>query len=336
MKGPRMLFLALLLIPGGGAAADVILLKSGEKIEAYLDGVDQGGSYLFILPDGDQKRVAVDDVMTFLEVTTLPLMETIEKLETRVKAGEDEEVIDPILAILEDYPKSESRVRSRLARMLREIGKQRLEKGNKQGAWAAFWEAVQISPGDLEALGALEELRRETGAGPRVTVRSYFPMQTGARWSYAEEGGGRVVRIVSVKVRTDGAIVAEVEATASPPSGKDALTYSLEQDEKGIWKVSSTRTKELAEPVVVGTRWTEQSDMVVTTWEYVALSEKVEVRGKTYADCLKVRITAQTIPFPVDPVIYHRYYARGIGLVKTEWPRGRLQELTEYRIEEKP
>ncbi|MCZ6602178.1 MAG: hypothetical protein O6952_04165, partial [Planctomycetota bacterium] len=77
----------------------------------------------------------------------------------------------------------------------------------------------------------------------------------------------------------------------------------------------------------------EQGPLSLSTWEYVAIGERVKLGDKTYSDCLKVKITRTTVPFPVDPVIVYRYYARGVGLIKTEWDLGVLQELVDYRIE---
>ena len=89
-----------------------------------------------------------------------------------------------------------------------------------------------------------------------------------------------------------------------------------------------------AELQSVGKAAGEQGEIVTFTWEYVGIGEKVQVADKVYSDCLKVRITARTIDYPVDPVTIHRYYARGVGLVKTEWPDSTPHILRDYRIQE--
>ncbi|MCZ6689698.1 MAG: hypothetical protein O7H41_08855 [Planctomycetota bacterium] len=334
MRLPIISSLALmLLITGGRARADKVLLRSGEEVVAHLEWSDAEETYCLILEDGSERRVAVEDVVTILEESSLPLLDSLENLERRVSQGQDDEVFDKITDFRTQYPKSGERVRGRLAAMLRALGARRLEGGNTDKAWEAYYAALQILPGDKKALLKIEELRPQAGRAHNLTARSYFPIQEGARWVYQLDGVDRLVRIISVKAELKGVIEAVVEEGPEMPGPANRKKYRIVLDSDGLWRIDSRRKRLLGEPIQVGTRWTEQEPLVLRTWEYVAIGERVKLGDKTYSDCLKVKITTTAVPLPVDPVIVYRYYARGVGLIKTEWDLGTMEELIDYRIE---
>ena len=334
MRIPIISSLALmLLVAGGRAGADKVLLRSGEEVVAHLVWSDAEETYCLILEDGSERRVAVEDVVTILEESSLALLDSLEKLERRVRQGQDDEVFDKIIAFRTQYSRSGETIRGRLAAILRALGERRLAGGNTDKAWDAYYAALQILPGDKQALLRIEELRPQAGRGHNLTARSYFPVQKGARWVYREQGVNRIVRIISVQAELKGVIEAVVEDGPEMAGPANRKEYRIVLDSDGIWQIDARRVRVLGEPIQVGTRWTEQGPLVLSTWEYVAVGERVELRDKTYSDCLKVKITMTAVPFPVDPVIVYRYYARGVGLIKTEWDLGILQELKDYRIE---
>ena len=326
--------LLTIMIAAVPVRADIVLLKDGKRLEAHIDDVDrEDASYLLILPDGSDMRVAIDDVATIVEKTTLDILEKIVGLEERARKG-DEKVLAEIVGIRTKYPKIGSRVRARLATSLRSLGKRWAGEGDQERAFDAYRAALSYLPGDKESLEAIKSLRRVTGTAPRLSVRTYFPIQPGARWTYEEEGGVRVVRVSSVKALEDGVVEAEVEESRDLKRLEETKRYSWVLDADGIRRVGERAGPLLKEPVEVGTSWSERTELVIYTWEYVALGEEVVVGGRTYSDCLKVRIRAKPNPYEVDPVIIYRYFARGVGLVKTEWANGQSQVLKEYRIEE--
>lgn len=333
MRAIAPLTVAILLM-AYPALADIILLKDGQKKEAYIEAAGDDEGYVLILPDGSEEWVAEEDVETILEVAPLPIIEAIERLESRVRNDEDDTVAEELIAFRSAYPNIGATVRGRLAAMLRDLGARFLEKGDPERAMGAYRDALKFLPGDREALGQIQKLQGRGKTARRRSTLSYSPLQPGARWTYEEEAGERTRRILSVEAKEDGVLEAEVEDRPDRMGGGKSRTYTWVHDAQGLREIGGGDRRLLAEPLEVGTRWSEQEEMFVLTYEYVALKEKVVVPAGTYSECIKVRITAETIPYRVEPVVYYRYYALGVGLVKTERAGGRLQALKEYTIEE--
>jgi hypothetical protein len=261
-------------------------------------------------------------------------LDSLDTIQTHAETGNGAAAYQSLVGFRTKYPAMGERVRRRLAALLRALGQRWEAEGDRERAWDAYRSALEYAPGDEAALEAIEGLRQISDDAPKAFLKAYFPLQPGGRWVYDEDGRTRTLRLLSVTAKGDGVVEAEFEEIREQATGDGTTRFTVVHDGDGIWRLGDRRERILAEPLELGGHWSEQGEIAVFTWEYVEIGGQARVGETVYSDCIKVKITATTIQYPVEPVVIYRHYARGVGLVKTEWPKGGAHVLRDYRIEE--
>lgn len=167
-------------------------------------------------------------------------------------------------------------------------------------------------------------------------VEPYLPLQVGNQWSYSGTGSeyadytervlfqdGNRVQLKRENPGTTMALIYEVNPN------NIALVYSQEEfyEDRNILSVSDNRQEVILQgPAVVGTTWRAGD----RKYEITENNGTVKVPAGTFKHCLKVRSTFEGSDHQII-----QYYARGVGLVKSEFISGNdrvVSELENYTI----
>lgn len=186
---------------------------------------------------------------------------------------------------------------------------------------------------------------------------SYFPLEAGHRWTYAQlaEYENSSAEPETVELRTLGED-AQAGASAWHRRSASGVDYWLRADDSGIYRVATKSDNQgepqrdeppryvLKAPLAVGTTWQASTTAyllrrrnefppeirhthapVPMTYTIAATGEAVDTRAGRFGDCIRVvgKATMKLFSDPVEgfkdmPLTTTEWYCRGVGLVRLQ------------------